>query len=184
VNADAPISDAAAAAGPDPATPLQEGLARYLARDLPGAHAAFGLAHRRASRDPRAMSWYGLTLVVVERNLSLGALYCDEALRAAGPQPELLLNQARVQLSMGHRERAVRAIARGLELSPEDPALRAAQDAMGWRRRPVIPFLSRDNPLNAWLGKLRHLWQERARSPEPLSAATLGLPSAGAAPEA
>ncbi|HET6923045.1 MAG TPA: hypothetical protein VFI16_07850, partial [Anaeromyxobacteraceae bacterium] len=167
MSADATISDAAAAAGADPAPPLQEGLARYLARDLPGAHAAFGLAHRRASRDPRAMSWYGLTLVVVERNLSLGALYCDEALRAAGPQPELLLNQARVQLSMGHRERAVRAIARGLELWPDDPALRAAQDSMGWRRRPVIPFLSREHPLNAWLGKLRHRWHGRARPPGP-----------------
>ncbi len=187
MNADPSSTGPAPAAGPGPAAPLQDGLARYLARDLPGAHAAFEAAHRRATKDPRAMSWYGLTLVVVERNLSLGALYCDEALRAAGPQPELLLNQARVQLFMGHRERAVRAIARGLELSPEDPALRAAQDAMGWRRRPAVPFLSRDNPLNVWLGRLRHRWRGRTRPPPPLSAATLGLPPAppaGTAPEA
>jgi len=187
VNADATSSGPASAPGPEPAAPLQEGLARYLARDLPGAHAAFGLAHRRAPRDPRAMSWYGLTLVVVERNLSLGALYCDEALRAAGPQSELLLNQARVQLFLGHRERAVRAVARGLEASPEDPWLRAAQEAMGRRRHPVIPFLSRDSALNVWLGKLRHRWQGRTRPRPPLSAATLGLPPgppAGAAPEA
>jgi hypothetical protein len=183
VNADATTARPVAEAGPDPAGPLQEGLARYLARDLPGAHAAFVQAHRRAPRDPRAMSWYGLTLVVVERNLSLGTLYCDEALRAAGPQPELVLNQARVQLFLGHRERAVRALARGLELSPQDHALRAAQEAMGRRRRPVVPFLSRGNPLNVWLGKLRHRWQGRAPR-QPLSAATLGLPPAGAAPEA
>lgn len=183
MTADATTAGPPAGVGPQPAGPLEEGLARYLARDLDGAHAAFGRAHRRASRDPRTMSWYGLTLVVVERNLSLGALYCDEALRLAGPEPELLLNQARVQLFMGHRERAVRAIARGLELSPRDPALRAAQDAMGWRRRPVLPFLSRDNLLNVWLGKLRHRWQKRAGLAPP-QAVTLGLHPGGAAPEA
>ncbi len=184
MNADATTAAPAAAAGPDPAGPLQEGLARYLARDRPGAHAAFAQAHRRASRDPRAMSWYGLTLVVVERNLSLGTVYCDEAVRAAGPQPELLLNQARVQLFLGHRERAVRVLARGLELSPQDPALRAAEEAMGRRRRPVLSFLPRGNPLNVWLGRLRHRWQGRARARRPGSAATLGLPPAGSAPEA
>ena len=172
------------AADPGPAGPLQEGLVRYLARDLTGAHAAFGQAHRRAPGDPRAMSWYGLTLVVVERNLTMGALYCDEALRAAGPEPELILNQARVQLFLGHRQRAVRVVVRGLELAPDDPALRAAREAMGWRGRPVLPFLSRENPLNVWLGRLRHRWQGPARAGQPLSAATLGLPPAGGAPEA
>jgi hypothetical protein len=78
----------------------------------------------------------------------------------------------------------VRAIARGLELSPEDAALRAAQDAMGWRRRPALPFLSRDNPLNVWLGTLRHRWQGRGHPPGPPSAATLGLTPAGDEPEA
>ena len=174
----------AATAGSAAAEPLQEGLRRYLVRDFAGAHAAFALAHRSAPRDPRAMSWYGLTLVVVERNLSLGSLYTDEALRAAGPQPELLLNQARVELSLGHRQRAVRALARGLDLAPGDPALLAAREAMGWRRRPVVPFLSRGNPLNVWLGKLRHRWKGPVRPAQPPAAATLGLSLAGAAPEA
>ncbi len=183
MSADVVTTGPAAAAGSAPADPLQDGLRRYLARDLAGAHAAFGQAHRRAPRDLRAMSWYGLTLVVVERNLSLGALYCDEALRTEGPVPELLLNQARVQLFLGHRQRAVRALTQGLEIAPEDAGLRAAYEAMGWRRRPVLPFLARGNPLNVWLGKLRHRWKGR-RSARPRSAAELGLPPADAAPEA
>lgn len=172
------------APAPGPAGPLQDGLARYRVRDFAGAHAAFGKAHRLAPRDPRTLSWYGLTLVMVERNLSLGAFYCDEALRLARPQPELLLNQARVQLAMGGRERAARALALGLELAPDDPGLRAALDVMGRRRRPVIPFLSRNNRLNVWLGKLRHRWSRRGRKPRPLSPATLGMLPAGAEPEA
>lgn len=184
MNADAATAAPAAVARPEPSGPFDEGLRRYRARDFAGAHAAFARAHRLAPRDPRVASWYGLTLVVVERNLSLGALYCDEALRAAGPQPELLLNQARVELSLGHRQRAVRALSRGLELAPHDPALLAARETMGWRRRPVLPFLSRRNPLNVWLGKLRHRWKGPVRPAPSPSAATLGLLLAGAAPEA
>ena len=181
---DSTSTDPAAAREPAPDGPLQEGLARYRARDFAGAHAAFGRAHRLAPRDPRALSWYGRTLVMVERNLSLGTLYCDQAVRLDGPTPELLLNQARVQLVMGGRERAARALALGLEMAPDDPGLRAAQVAMGRRRRPVIPVLSRNNPLNVWLGKLRHRWSNRGRRPEKLSPATLGLLPAGADPEA
>ncbi|HEU4382394.1 MAG TPA: hypothetical protein VFR85_02730 [Anaeromyxobacteraceae bacterium] len=174
------MSAETATTDPAAAGPLKEGLERFLARDLAGAHAAFGRAHRATPRDPQAMSWHGLTLVLVERNLTLGALYCDEALREEGPEPVLLLNQARVQLFLGHRWRAVQAVTRGLELSPQEPSLRAALEALGWRRRPVFPFLARGNPLNVWLGKLRHRWRKRARPREPLSAATLGLPPATA----
>lgn len=169
---------------PGQAGPLQEGVRRYRLRDFAGAHAAFQRAYRIAPRDARAMSWYGLTLVMVEKNLSLGVFYCDEALRVARPHPELLLNQARVHLAMGGRERAARALALGLELAPRHPALRAAQDAMGRRRRPVLPFLSRNSLLNIWLGKLRHRWSQRGRHPRPVSPATLGMLPAGAEPEA
>ncbi len=154
---------------------FEEGMRSYLARDLAGAHTAFERAHRRAVNDARYMSWYGVTLVLVERNSNLGVLYCDQALRVAGPEPELLLNQARVALALGQRERAVRAISRGLEVTPDHPALLAAQEAMGWRRRPVLPFLSRDNPLNRWLGRLRHKIRKARRPPADPSPATLGL---------
>ncbi len=165
--------------GADAAASFEEGLTRVRARDLEGAHAAFERAHRHAINEPRFMSWYGVTLVLVERNSNLGVLYCDQALRLAGPEPELVLNQARVALALGQRDRAVRALARGLERVPDEPSLLAAQEAMGWRRRPVIAFLSRDNPLNRWLGKLRHRFR-RARAPAPeASPVTLGLPPRG-----
>jgi hypothetical protein len=129
------------------------------------------------------MSWYGVTLVLVERNSNLGVLLCDQALRAAGPDAELLLNQARVHLSLNQRERAVRAIVRGLELFPDDPRLAAARDAMGMRRPPVVPFLSRKNPLNRLLGKLRHRWAQRNMPPYERTAVALGVPFAPAPDE-
>jgi hypothetical protein len=155
---------------------LEEGLRRFRERDLEGAHAAFERAHRRAGSDARAMSWYGVTLVLVERNSNLGVLYCDQALRAEGPTPELLLNQARVALALGQRERAVRSIARGIEIWPDHEGLQLAKEAMGWRRQPVVTFLGRTNPLNHWLGKLRHTWKQRRRPVPELSPISLGIP--------
>lgn len=158
-----------------------EGLAAFAARDLEAAHQAFERAYRKDPRDPRFMSWYGVTLVLVERNSNLGIVFCDQAVRMAGPEPELLLNQARVHLSLNQRERAVRAILRGLELFPDDPRLAAARDAMGIRRPPVIPFLSRNNPLNRLLGRLRHRWLQRNAPPYERSPVALGVPFAAAA---
>jgi tetratricopeptide (TPR) repeat protein len=160
----------------------EEGRAAFVARDLDAAHRAFERAHRRDGRDPRFMSWYGVTLVLVERNSSLGIELCDQALRLAGPDPELLLNQARIHLALKQRERAVRAIVRGLELFPGDVRLVAARDAVGIRRPPVIPFLSRNNPLNRVLGRLRHRWKERHTPPYENSPVALGFPFA-AGPE-
>jgi tetratricopeptide (TPR) repeat protein len=168
--------------GAAPGSPLAEGLAAFAARDVSGAHAAFERAYRRDPRDPVAMSWYGVTLVLVERNSNLGVTLVDEALRAAGPDPVLLLNSARIHLALNQRERAARAVTRGLELFPDDPRLVAARHAMGTRRPPVIPFLSRSNPLNRLLGRLRHRWKERNTPYHELSPVALGVPHSEAPP--
>ena len=171
-----PVNDERRAAGEEASAAVDLGLRLFRSGDLVGAHATFERAHRRAPREPRAMSWYGVTLVLVERNSNLGVLYCDQAVRLAGPEPDLALNQARVALALGQLERAVRAIGRGLDRTPGDPGLEAAQSALGWRRRPVLPFLPRGNPLNVWLGKLR----ARLRGGPPIapdaSPLTLGIP--------
>lgn len=172
----AAITPAPAAAEPAADSALEEGLAAFAARDLEAAHAAFGRAFRRDSRAPRAMSWYGVTLVLVERNSNLGVTLCDGALRVAGPSPELLLNVARVHLALNQRERAVRPITRGLELWPQDARLLAARAALGTRSAPVLPFLSRKNPLNRTLGKLRHRWRQRRSPVYELSPLALGMP--------
>jgi tetratricopeptide (TPR) repeat protein len=143
------------------AAALEEGLAAFSARQLEAAHRAFERAHRRDPRSVRAMSWYGVTLALVEKNLNLGSSLCEQAVRTHGLDPELLLNQARVHLALHQRERAVKAVSRGLDVWPDHPALRVALEALGTRRAPVLPFLGRDNPLNRLLGQLRHRWARR-----------------------
>ena len=161
---------------PDALASLEEGLALLARGEAAEAHRCFARAHRMAQSDLRIMSWYGLTLVLVEKNSSLGVLYCDQAVRLGGAEPETSLNQARVHLGLGQRERAVKALARGLAAHPDDPGLRAAQEAMGWRRRPILPWLPRSNPLNRWLGKLRWRWSRHAHPAPAATPLTLGLP--------
>ncbi|MGB8930283.1 MAG: tetratricopeptide repeat protein [Anaeromyxobacteraceae bacterium] len=152
-----------------------QGMAAFYRGDAVSAHAAFERAHRRDPRDPRYMSWYGLTLVVVARNSNLGVVLCDQALRGAGSSPELVLNQARVHLALNQRERTVRALQRGLELWPQHPGLQRARDALGWRRTPVLPFLPRDNPLNLWLGRFRSRLTRRRGSASNCTPLNLGV---------
>lgn len=167
---DAPPGAAAGGEGP-----LRRGLAAFSARDLLGAHADFERAHRLEPRDPRAMSWYGVTLVLVEKNITLGVSLCDRALQFGPNDPELLLNSARVHLALRQRQRAAKAITRGLAAWPGHPALLAARDALGTRRAPVLAFLGRDNPLNVVLGRLRHRWVMRRQPRYELAPETLGL---------
>ena len=173
-------------AGGSAQSAFEQGKAAFLCGDAASAHAAFERAHRRDPRDPRYMSWYGLTLVVVERNSNLGVLLCDQALRSAGTDPDLLLNQARVHLALNQRERTIRAIQRGLELWPMHHGLQRARDSLGWRRRPVLPFLDRNSPLNRLLGRLRHRFSRRggaSSGPTPMNLGVilpLGAPVASA----
>lgn len=148
---------------PEAALALEEGLRRFRDGDVEGAHERFGQAHRRAPSDPRIQSWYGLTLVLVERNSNLGVVLVDGAVRTGRPDPELLINQSRVAMALGQRVRAVRALERGLAFHPGNPDLVEARRALGTRQRPVVPFLSRRNWLNRVLGRIHHGW--RARHP-------------------
>jgi tetratricopeptide (TPR) repeat protein len=146
---------------PEAVAALEEGLRRFREGDPEGAHEKFGQAYRRAPSDPRIQSWYGLTLVLVEKNSNLGVVLVDGAVRGTHPDNDLIINQSQVAMALGQRMRAVRALERGLAISPGQPELIAAREALGRRKRPVVPFLSRRNWLNRVLGRFQHGWTTR-----------------------
>jgi len=77
--------------------------------------------------------------------------------------PESRLNLARTYLIIHNRRRAVKQLSIGLRLSPTHKALRSLRTEIGYRRRPIIPFLSRDFFLNQWMGRLTHRMEQRRR---------------------
>jgi tetratricopeptide (TPR) repeat protein len=155
-------------AGPDSVLEraLEEGADWYRQGDLEQAHACFQTAHRRRTTDPLCLAWYGLTLILVERNNALGLRYCEESVRRGGANvPGAWLNLGRAYRALGHRVLAVRALERGRELDPEHALLLEEMRLLGTRRPPVLSFLSRSHPLNRILGRIRHRWSAASGSP-------------------
>jgi tetratricopeptide (TPR) repeat protein len=135
-------------------------------QDLATAHADFQRAHALDTGHPAAMSYFGLTLTMVEHEHDKGLLLCEEAVKRAGAQPELLVNLGRACIAARQKRHAVKALTQASRLAPGDPRVEAAWAELGRRDRPVLPWFSRNFFLNRWLGRLRYRWRMRNAPPE------------------
>lgn len=116
---------------------------------------------RKQDRDKALPSLYysyaGYGAAKFDGNLKEGIKLCRHAIKVDPLEPDNYLNLARVEILRHNRKTAVRALQRGLRVRPDHPRLLEFKRDIGFRRPPVIRFLSRDNRLNIWLGKHRYL---------------------------
>lgn len=110
----------------------------------------------RGELPPLFYSYYGLGIAQYDRKIREGKELCERAAAKAFFQPEAYLNLALVAVLDSDRSIAVGAVQRGLSIDPDHPRLLRLAEKLGVRRRPVLPFLSRDNLLNRILGRWRH----------------------------
>jgi tetratricopeptide (TPR) repeat protein len=110
-------------------------------------------------------SYLGYGIALRQQRIQEGLKLCQHAVRLEFYQAENYLNLARTQLLAGRRRAAVRAVLEGLRIEPDNPQLLELQRDLGVRRRPVLPFLARDNPFNSLLGRLRHLLRPQRHPP-------------------
>lgn len=85
-----------------------------------------------------------------------GLRLCRHALELEFYQPENYLFLARTHSLLGDRRAAIDVLDRGLQVDPTHHDLLRLRTELGQRKRPVLPFLTRHNPLNRLLGQLRH----------------------------
>ncbi len=111
------------------------------------------IADRRVAAS--AFSYYGLCVVKVRRRYAEGVKYCQVSLRSNPLDPDHRANLAMVYLERDDRAKAVETLNAGLRLDSRNRRINHVLDVIGRRRPPVLPFLSRNNPLNVWLGKKR-----------------------------
>ncbi len=92
-----------------------------------------------------------------------GEKMCRAALQIAGHErdPMLYVNLGRVVLEMGQRGKAREYFTRAYRMDNTNSPAALELSRMGVRKRPVIPFLGRNNPLNKYIGKLRHQLMEK-----------------------
>ncbi len=141
---------------------LDDGKALF-EQDPKAAHQLFERAHLRNMNDARAMSFYGLTLTLVEGDRQRGIRFCEEAVRKGPVTTEALTNLARALVVTRNKEQAVKALKRAQDLRPDDPRVSSAFIELGLRRTPPIPFLPRSFFINRWIGRLTWKLRPRAR---------------------
>lgn len=106
-------------------------------------------------------SYLGYGIARYERRVKEGLALCQHSIKVQFYEPENYVNLARVHLLARNRRKAVEALTRALKLNASHPGAQALAHEIGWRRPPVIRFLSRNNFLNQLLGKMRHQLGEK-----------------------
>jgi hypothetical protein len=114
------------------------------------------LASAGARLSSQGYSFLGYGLAHRRKQVREGLRLCDHAVKLEFYQPDNLFNLARTQLLAGDRRGATASMRRGLAIDHDHAGLVALAEEIGPRRRPVLHFLARGNPLNILLGRIRH----------------------------
>jgi tetratricopeptide (TPR) repeat protein len=113
--------------------------------------------------DPFLLSYYGCLLAVVENKPQEGIRICEDALltlRTSMPfgseffYPAFYLNLGRAYMKGDKKKDAIRAFQHGLQNDPHNSDILWEMKKIGSRKKPLVPFLSRTNPINKYIGML------------------------------
>ena len=118
--------------------------------------ASIEIEKRSGGRQPQAryLSFYGMCLAFEKKQLNEGIRFCRQALKSEFFNPDLSWNLGRLLLRAGRRKEAHDVLLKGYALQPGHGGILEELAQMGMRRRPVLGFLSRDNPVNVLLGRM------------------------------
>ncbi len=102
---------------------------------------------------PEAKAWYGYCLANERQNFSAGISLCKDALNSDPLLSDGYLALARIYLLRKQRKFAIEALQQGMKVG-QDRDISTLLSHLGIRKKPVIPFLSRNNVLNVALGRM------------------------------
>ncbi|WP_224961431.1 tetratricopeptide repeat protein [Geomonas subterranea] len=105
-------------------------------------------------RTPEHLSLYAVALAQTAGNVQKAVALCQEAIKREPRNCNHFLRLGTVYLLAGRKREAIRTLNLGLRVG-KNPAITKLLQTLGHRERPVLPFLSRGNPLNKYLGKMR-----------------------------
>ncbi len=115
--------------------------------------------------NPYILSYFGFLQAVIEKRYRSGVDNCRKAIalmqQGAGKEnnrvpAELFLNLGRAYIAAGRRKEAVDSLERGLKHGRSNDLLNELR-GIGIRRKPVLPFLDRSNPINKYIGMMLYM---------------------------
>lgn len=105
--------------------------------------------------NPALYSSLGYCLAKERGQVQKGYDLCKNSLELAPDNPLHYLNLAKIHLMTRHKSEALDVLREGLSKA-ESLEIAALLVEIGPRKPPVFSFLSRENPLNRWLGLILH----------------------------
>ena len=139
---------------------FSEGLTCLRNNRLVEASSAFERAVKEDGANVRYVSYYGLIVALLEKDIPRAISLCRSAINSAPYHPELYFNLCRVYHETGQRVNAIKTLREGLSFEKDSLLLNMALRRMGVRRPPPIRFLRRENLLNRVLGKLTYKFRK------------------------
>ncbi|GFO69396.1 hypothetical protein GMLC_29750 [Geomonas limicola] len=105
-------------------------------------------------RTPNHLSQYALALAAHTKEIDQSIALCQEAVKHDPKNPEHFLRLGVIYLVASRKKEAIRIFRLGLRVG-KHPTISRWLQVLGDRKKPVLPFLARSNPINKYLGKLR-----------------------------
>ena len=111
------------------------------------------------------LSYYGCLQAIVDKKYRSGIEHCRKALvmfragdaySAGIVYPILYLNLGRACVAAGRKKDALDALNKGLRYDKGNREIKKELLLLGVRKRPPVPFLSRANPINKYIGIVLH----------------------------
>jgi tetratricopeptide (TPR) repeat protein len=116
--------------------------------------------------DPVILSYYGCLQALVDKKYRSGVDTCKKAIvllrkkrSSFGEEtlyPVFYLNLGRAYVAAGKRKDAIAAFEKGLQYDYGNSDLNKELRGLGTRKKPLVPFLDRSNPINKYIGMLLH----------------------------
>jgi tetratricopeptide (TPR) repeat protein len=113
-------------------------------------------SHADLSKTSLYLSYLGCAIARIHGRTKEARTLCERAVKVEFYQPENWANLAEVMLIAQKRKEAIAAVQQGLKIDSQNERLQQVHESLGCRRRSVVGFLGRSNPVNYLLGRLRN----------------------------
>jgi tetratricopeptide (TPR) repeat protein len=115
--------------------------------------------------DPFILSYYGCFQAIVDRKYRAGVDNCKKALSLLRKEssfgeemlyPVFFLNLGRAYIAAGKKKEALVELNRGLKYDNRNSEILQELRTLGMRKKALVPFLDRSNPINKYIGLILH----------------------------